>query len=359
MLRFLNAHPNSAHQSSRREWLRIGGLAGLNWALPGLIPKRASADSSNNSTAPGFGKAKSVIVVFASGGQSQIDMWDPKPDAPKEIRGAFSSINTAIPGVRFSEHMPQIAKVADKLCIVRSMAHEDLDHGSAFYLSMTGRYHRRRSGNPLPSPEDMPCHGAVLHRVRPNSAFAQTAIHLNGPAEVPLIIAPGQFGGFLGRGYDPLTLGDVTKDEIAVPSLLPHLDVPSIRMQSRQSLLHAVENNMRVMEHQKLGLDKSALYEQAFNMLRRGGTANIIGMIPLGQNITLPGAAFLGEKRIQGSLMGSNRFPVDMPRLVDFYMSGKLKLDEMISQRIRLDQVNEGFDDMKKGGLARSVIVFD
>ena len=271
MLRFLNAHPNSAHQSSRREWLRIGGLAGLNWALPGLIPKRASADSSNNSTAPGFGKAKSVIVVFASGGQSQIDMWDPKPDAPKEIRGAFSSINTAIPGVRFSEHMPQIAKVADKLCIVRSMAHEDLDHGSAFYLSMTGRYHRRRSGNPLPSPEDMPCHGAVLHRVRPNSAFAQTAIHLNGPAEGPLIIAPGQFGGFLGRGYDPLTLGDVTKDEIAVPSLLPLLDVPSIRMQSRQSLLHAVENNMRVMEHQKLGLDKSALYEQAFNMLARQG----------------------------------------------------------------------------------------
>jgi len=106
-----------------------------------------------------------------------------------------------------------------------------------------------------------------------------------------------------------------------------------------------------------IGLSKTA--EQAFNMLRRGGTANIIGMIPIGQNVTLPGAAFLGEKRIQGSLMGSNRFPVDMPRLVDFYMSGKLKLDEMISQRIRLDQVNEGFADMKKGGLARSVIVFD
>lgn len=271
MLQFFNADSSNAHRGSRREWLRIGGLAGLNWALPGLIPQRAAADSPNSLTAPGFGKAKSVIVVFASGGQSQIDMWDPKPDAPKEIRGAFGSINTAIPGVRFSEHMPQIARVADKLCIVRSMAHEDLDHGSAFYLSMTGRYHRRRSGNPLPSPEDMPCHGAVLHRVRPNAAFAQTAIHLNGPAEVPLIIAPGQFGGFLGRGYDPLTLGDVTKDENAVPSLLPHADVPSIRMESRQSLLQAVENNMRLMEHQKLGLDKSALYDQAFRMLARQG----------------------------------------------------------------------------------------
>jgi hypothetical protein len=271
MLRFLNANSSIAHRGSRREWLRIGGLAGLNWALPGLIPQRAAAESITSSTVPGFGKAKSVIVVFASGGQSQIDMWDPKPDAPEEIRGAFGSINTAVPGVRFSEHMPQIARIADKLCIVRSMAHEDLDHGSAFYLSMTGRYHRRRSGNPLPSPEDMPCHGAVLHRVRPNSAFSQTAIHLNGPAEVPLIIAPGQFGGFLGRGYDPLTLGDVTKDEIAVPSLLPHADVPSIRMESRQSLLQAVEQNMRLMEHQKPGLDKTVLYDQAFRMLARQG----------------------------------------------------------------------------------------
>ena len=82
-------------------------------------------------------------------------------------------------------------------------------------------------------------------------------------------------------------------------------------------------------------------------MLRRGGTANIIGMIPVGQIVTLMGAAFLGEKRIQGSLMGSNRFPVDMPRLVDFYMSGKLKLDDMISRRIKLEQVNEAFEEMK------------
>ena len=106
-----------------------------------------------------------------------------------------------------------------------------------------------------------------------------------------------------------------------------------------------------------IGLGKTA--EQAFNMLRRGGTANVIGMIPVGQTITLMGAAFLGEKRLQGSLMGSNRFPVDMPRLVDMYMSGKLKLDQMISQRIKLEQVNEGFEDMKRGELARSVIVFN
>ena len=106
-----------------------------------------------------------------------------------------------------------------------------------------------------------------------------------------------------------------------------------------------------------IGLSKTA--EQSFNMLRRGGTANIIGMIPVGQTITLMGAAFLGEKRIQGSLMGSNRFPVDMPRLVDFYLAGKLKLDDMISRRIKLEQVNDAFVEMKTGAVARSVIVFD
>jgi S-(hydroxymethyl)glutathione dehydrogenase/alcohol dehydrogenase len=106
-----------------------------------------------------------------------------------------------------------------------------------------------------------------------------------------------------------------------------------------------------------IGLSKTA--EQAFNMLRRGGTANVIGMIPVGHMVSLMGAAFLAEKRIQGSLMGSNRFPVDMPRLVDFYLSGKLKLDDMISRRIKLGDVNEAFAEMKGGQIARSVIVFD
>jgi S-(hydroxymethyl)glutathione dehydrogenase/alcohol dehydrogenase len=106
-----------------------------------------------------------------------------------------------------------------------------------------------------------------------------------------------------------------------------------------------------------IGLGKTA--EQAFNMLRRGGTANVIGMIPVGQTVTLMGAAFLGEKRLQGSLMGSNRFPVDMPRFVDFYMSGKLKLDEMISRRLKIEDINDAFDEMKTGQIARSVVVFD
>lgn len=106
-----------------------------------------------------------------------------------------------------------------------------------------------------------------------------------------------------------------------------------------------------------IGLKQTA--EQAFGMLRRGGVATVIGMIKPGVKIELPGLDFLGEKRIQGSFMGSNRFPVDLPRLVDFYMQGRLKLDEMISQRIKLEQINQAFDELKRGELARSVIVFD
>ncbi|MBL8557021.1 MAG: Zn-dependent alcohol dehydrogenase [Phenylobacterium sp.] len=113
------------------------------------------------------------------------------------------------------------------------------------------------------------------------------------------------------------------------------------------------------VQHSFEAIGLAATAEQSFNMLARGGTANVIGMIPVGQSISLMGAAFLAEKRIQGSLMGSNRFPVDMPRLVDAYMAGKLHLDDMISRRIRLDQVNEAFEEMKTGAVARSVITFD
>ncbi len=105
-----------------------------------------------------------------------------------------------------------------------------------------------------------------------------------------------------------------------------------------------------------IGLKQTA--EQAFSMLRPGGTATIIGMIPIGVKIELTGAAFLQEKKIQGSMMGSNRFRVDMPRFIDFYLAGKLHLDEMVSKRIELSRVNEAFADMKSGSVARSVIIF-
>ncbi len=106
-----------------------------------------------------------------------------------------------------------------------------------------------------------------------------------------------------------------------------------------------------------IGLAKTA--ELAFNMLRRGGTATVIGMIPPGETVQLPGPSFLQSKRIQGSTMGSNRFRVDMPRYVDLYLQGRLKLDELVSARIKLDEVNDGFKALQGADVARSVIVFD
>lgn len=99
--------------------------------------------------------------------------------------------------------------------------------------------------------------------------------------------------------------------------------------------------------------------EQAFKMLQRGGTATIIGMIPVGTQIELHGPEFLMERKIQGSNMGSNRFRVDMPRFVDFYLNGKLHLDDLISRRIKLEEVNEGMEALKTGEVARSVIMFE
>ena len=100
--------------------------------------------------------------------------------------------------------------------------------------------------------------------------------------------------------------------------------------------------------------------EQCFEMLRAGGTATVIGLIPDGTKIELDAGTFLRrERRIQGSTMGSNHFRTDMPRYIEFYRQGRLKLDEMVTQRLRLDQINDAFEDMKQGHVARSVITFN
>jgi S-(hydroxymethyl)glutathione dehydrogenase/alcohol dehydrogenase len=106
-----------------------------------------------------------------------------------------------------------------------------------------------------------------------------------------------------------------------------------------------------------IGLKSTA--EQSFSCLRSGGVTTLIGMIPVGTKIELHGVDFLRERKIQGCMMGSNRFRTDMPRLIEFYLQGRLKLDQMVSARIRLEDINEGFAQLKTGGVARNVIVFE
>jgi hypothetical protein len=189
MLRFLSDHRRADGGLTRREWLRIGGCAGLGLMLPRQSALQASPGKDKTAK---FAKAKSVILVYTSGGQSQLDTWDPKPEAPAEVRGEFRAIQTGVPGTLVCEHLPRLARLANRYCLVRSLSHDDLDHGSATYLALTGQFHPRKSSNPPPLPTDYPTYGAILKRVRPTERFPYTAVHLNGPVHVPEVVAPGQ-----------------------------------------------------------------------------------------------------------------------------------------------------------------------
>lgn len=269
MLRFVDDCRCSSGRLSRRAWLRIGALAGLE--LTRGAGGLAAAEGPANQV-PGFGKAKSVILVFASGGQSQIDMWDPKPDAPLDVRGAFAPMATAVPGVQFCEHMPRIARVADRFTVVRSLSHEDLDHGSAVYVALTGVYHAQRSANPPPTPNDVPTYGAVLRRLRTKSQFVYDAVHLNGPALVPTNLAPGQNGGFLGRAYEPLVVGDPSSASGALPDLTPATELPPVRLNDRLSLKQSLDHYAARLEDNQRALDMNRLYGQAYEMLASSKT---------------------------------------------------------------------------------------
>ena len=113
------------------------------------------------------------------------------------------------------------------------------------------------------------------------------------------------------------------------------------------------------VDHAIEAVGRPASGELAVKSLRRGGTATILGMMPLSHSVGLSAMDLLSGKRLQGAIMGMNRFPVDMPRLVDFYMRGLLDLDTIIAERIPLERINDGFETMKSGASARTVIVFD
>ena len=123
--------------------------------------------------------------------------------------------------------------------------------------------------------------------------------------------------------------------------------VEQIKEMTKGGVNHAIEC---------LGLKRTA--EQSFEMLKVGGTATIVGMVPFGEKIELHGFDFLRERKIQGSSMGSNRFRTDMPRLIDLYLQGRLHLDDWISDTIKLDEINDGFKAMKEGRAVRSLIDF-
>lgn len=248
---------------SRRTWLQAASGVWL-----GTVARGAAISGSAAGPA-GFGRARSVIFVVANGGQSQLDVWDPKPLAPVEIRGEFQPIATAVPGTLLCEHLPRLAALADRYALIRTMSHEDLDHGSALYLTLTGMYHARRSSNPSPADTDWPTQAAVIKRLKPGRQFIDSAVHVNGPALIPINVGPGQNGGFLGPDFAPLLIGDVTAEETVLPGLTPLPEVPADRRALRRRLLEQLERSLRSPSQGRATNEYGLLAERSYELLSR------------------------------------------------------------------------------------------
>lgn len=223
----------------RRGFLTIGA-AGV---VGSLVPGRTANASSE---LPGTGRAKSVLIVILSGGPSQLDMWDPKPESPAEVRGEFSAISTTIPGVHVAEHLPLLAKQTDRWSIVRTLSHGEQNHLLATHVALTGRpTPLPRGGSDLDRVEsrsDFPNFASALAYVRPRRDGVPSGVSLpNYFIEGPLTW-PGQHAGFLGPKYDPWQIkGDPNDPAFEMRAIRMREEVTESRMRSRRDLLNELE----------------------------------------------------------------------------------------------------------------------
>ena len=257
---------------TRREAIRIGGL-GLLGAGLGLSDLLRAADTASRpaSGATTFGRARSCILLFLMGGPPQHSTWDPKPDAPADVRGDFGPIATTVPGLSISELMPRTALVADKLCILRAVSTGDNAHSSSGYYMLTGRPHQPmnfENANPGP-PNDAPSLGAVVRRIgKAGDALPASVTLPHRIFNTDGSIWPGQDAGFLGRAADPWLLNarlnqeGGTIQEISLPS-----EIDSGRLGRRRDLLDNLQRRLDALDRRpSLGtFDEQAC--QAFDLL--------------------------------------------------------------------------------------------
>jgi hypothetical protein len=220
--------------------LQVGAIGALGLTLPRLLQARTRP--SARSLTP---RADSCILVFLNGGPSHLDMWDMKPDAPKEIRGEFKPIATSVTGVQFSEHLPRLARHMHRCTLVRSVHHSvNNAHAAAVYVGLTG--HDRGDANVAigAGPNDYPAIGSVFGLCRPPKTpvvpFVSmpyiTAEGAGGPPQ------PGFFGGWLGRTFDPLfVLRDPNAPDFGMPELALTGDMNPDRLSGRKSLIGRLE----------------------------------------------------------------------------------------------------------------------
>lgn len=224
-------------QLTRRGALRSGCLSAFGLTLPSLLRAQESVQPQMLKS---FGKAKSCIVLFMLGGPPQHETWDPKPDAPKEIRGDFGCIATRTPGVQVGELMPKTAAMTDKIAILRAMATDDNAHSSSGYWMLTGRPHApKNQENALPgSPNDWPSMGAVVRKVKGDRTSLPGSLRL--PEEIwntGRLVWPGQNAGWLGNQADPWLLScDPNDPAFRVPDITLPDDLSEDRFRLRQSM---------------------------------------------------------------------------------------------------------------------------
>ena len=258
----------------RREVLRAGALSLVGLDLPQWLHRSAAARSASASSVSGtYPRAKACIVLLMWGGPAQQDTWDVKPNAPLEYRGEFQPISTKLPGVQICEHLPLLAQRADKLAIIRSMTHGDVDHTLATHLPLTGRAVPRR-GAPLA--EDWPSIGAVMARLGRGRGPLPPFVSMMPvvPNGAPRFVeeSHGQGAGWLGPTFNPMRIdADASKPDYKVGDFALHADVPELRSNDRRRLLAGIDQQLRGLEqHANIAATRSH-YDRAFSLLSSRG----------------------------------------------------------------------------------------
>ncbi|HMC65924.1 MAG TPA: DUF1501 domain-containing protein [Gemmataceae bacterium] len=265
---------------TRREALRVGGLGftGLMWSDWLRARAAASRPRAGRRSPEHFGTARACILIYNYGGPSHLDVLDLKPDAPQEIRGEFRPVATRVPGVRITEHLPRLAKLANHYAIVRSVHHRDNDHAIGAYLALTGYSHPRSDVlgiEPPASPQDMPSLGSVASRLRPSDRPVFSYITLGDLRHLGNNDSMGQNAGCLGHAYDPFTVPfarpvNGVLDLQGVASVMAELD--GRRLGGRKQLLENMDRSAPALEATAGTRNRDGFTKRAFELLSSPAT---------------------------------------------------------------------------------------
>ncbi|MBI1902060.1 MAG: DUF1501 domain-containing protein [Planctomycetia bacterium] len=258
---------------SRREWLKIGGLGlggmGLGClTLPRLLAARDTAPAGILPTDKSFGRAKNVIFLYLLGGPPQHETFDPKPEAPAEIRGAFKPIATTVPGTQFCELLPRTARMAHKLAVVRSISTDDNNHDSSGYQLLTGYKYIGPNSRTI-QPTDWPNFGSLVKMLKPSEEIPPlSAVWVPDVWRLNENVTPaGQTGGFLGTQWNPdVFVGDPADPKYQVQGLSLS-ELPTLRIRQREELLKQVQRHFAANERGERAVVYNKFQQQAFDLI--------------------------------------------------------------------------------------------